>query len=202
MSHQWVDRTARSEPVRLVKLIKIDGNVHSFRDDGCNREGKPNQQRALLLAAMAKRIPIPNFDPKVLDEVLAGKRSYEDLTINGPVRNADGEPVFAHVFRLAEPPPRFPYEKIPEKSREAIRANDMLDRTAPFRSGDDGAWALPSETWKAYSRAWCAMKKKTRAGTESLLAEATRSQAGEAMVKVLRMVTGNGKRTGGTHVSP
>lgn len=198
MSNQWVDRTARNEPVRIVKLMHLDGSVRSMRDDGCNQDGKPNQGRAHLLNMLAKRTTIPNFDKEVLDGVLAGKRPHADLDVMGAVKNGDGEIALVPVFRLAEPPPRFPFERLPERTRGTIQQNDVVDRSPPFRTGEDGAWAMPSPAWLAHSRAWCAWKAKEASSTRAMLEDATRASAGEALEKLMKIAS---KRGGGTSVS-
>ena len=197
----WVERTSRSEPVRIVKLMHLDGSVRSMRDDGCNQEGRPNQQRAHLLAMMAKRTTIPNIDPKVIVEAEAGRKSFQDLDVKGAVMIDRGEgrlePLLAPVFRLAEPPPRFPFERLPEKVRMSIQAADQMDQAAPFRDGDSGAWALPSERWRGYSSQWCAWRKKASEATRQMIDDASRQSAGEALEKLMKIAT----KRGGTNVT-
>lgn len=198
----WLERTARNEPMRIVKLIHLDGNTRAMRDDGCNQDGRPNQQRAHLLAMLAKRTPIPAVDPKVLAECEAGKRSFADIQADGILLadRGDGtlEPVMAPVFRLAEPPPRFPYERLPERVRHSVQAADIMDRAAPFRDTDGGAWALPSERWKAWSAAWQAMRRKSADATSAMLDDAARTNAGEALEKIMKIVS---KRGGASNVA-
>lgn len=202
MAMQWVDRTARSEPVRIVKLLHLDGSVRSMRDDGCGQDGRPNQQRAHLLAMLQKRVTIPSIDPKAIAECEAGKRPYSALQITGAVMVDRGEgrlePLLAPVFRLAEPPPRFPYEKLPEKMRGAIQQADVMDQFAPFRDGESGAWALPSTAWKIYAAAWQAWKKKTGSATRQMLEDAAKNNAGAAIERVFQLAA---KRGGGTNVA-
>lgn len=198
----WMERTARSEPARIVKLLHLDGSVRSMRDDGCNQDGRPNQQRAHLLAMLAKRTPIPNVDPKAVIECEAGRKSFADLQADGILLQDRGdgvrEPVMAPVFRLAEPPPRFPFERLPERVRASIQMADTMDRTQPLRDAEGGAWSLPSERWKGYSAIWRAMQRRATEETGRALDEAARSQAGEALEKIMKIVS---KRGGATNVA-
>jgi hypothetical protein len=186
----------------MVKLVHLDGNVRSMRDDGCNQEGRPNQQRAHMLAMLSKRVAIPNIDPKLIAECEAGRRPFSDIQVDGPVMFDRGEGgkeiMLVPVFRLAEPPPRFPYERLPEKVRGSIQAADVMTQMAPFRDGESGAWALPSERWKAHSAAWRAWKKKNGDATRQMLDDAARATAGEALEKLLKIAS---KRGGGTNVA-
>jgi hypothetical protein len=58
----------------------------------------------------------------------------------------DGEPI--NVFRLAEPPPKMPYDMSDKKERQAAAADDFDRRVLMV----DGQWRTPSARWLEISK--------------------------------------------------
>lgn len=169
---EWIDRTSKNEPVRIIKLMHLDGNVRQFRDDGCNQDGKPNQQRAHLIAMLRKKTTVPRLD--------------DALNVQGPVLDAEGQPLFVPVFKLAGPPPPFPYSRFPEKVRNKLEAADRsFDREFPMRTGDGYGWNVADDAWRGHSSVWRSWKKKSADEHSVVVAQAQRQEAGEALERLL-----------------
>lgn len=164
-------------PIRHLTLVHIDGSTRSMPDDGCNKEGEPNQQRSHLIAMLRKTTKVKK---------VAADGSAEGFVM---MEGADGEeprPLRVSVFRLKEPPKRFPFEQVADvKARSQLESADRLfSDSEPMRNGS-GGWNLPDEAWLAHSKNWQAHKAWQQKEHDSIVAQAQRLKAGEAMESFL-----------------
>jgi hypothetical protein len=164
-------------PIRHVTVIHLDGSTRSLPDDGCNKSGEPNQQRAHLIAMLLKTTKVKK---------VKADGSADGFVMMPGEAGEEPRPLRVNVFRLAEPPKRFPFDQVPDiKNRTALEAADRIFTDNPPMRNGTGGWNLPDEAWLAHSKAWQAHKAWIAKEHETIVAQAQRLKAGEAMESFL-----------------
>lgn len=106
---------------RYILVEHIMGGTRSMWDDGCDVEGRPNQQRQAIIAALSKRVRI------------------EDGDAAGGVREVP-------VFMLAETPKRFPWV-VTDRRQATCAQRDNFDRQHLVDSA--GRYRIADDVWHA-----------------------------------------------------
>lgn len=150
-------------PQRVIKLRHlVDGGIRSFIDDGCSKTGEPNNARQQLIIALEKVV-------------------YEKDELGQNVVDEDGIPVEVNVFRLAEPPPKMPYN-LSRDDEAAIARRDDFDRKYLKR---DGQWLTASERWSNVSERFKKERQAKQDEQDEKTKQAAQQEAGQILGKLL-----------------
>lgn len=152
-------------PQRVIKLVHlIDGGIRSFIDDGCSKSGEPNNARQQLIIALEKL---------VLEKDENGNNVLDE----------DGIPREINVFRLAEQPPKMPYN-LSRDDEAAIARRDDFDRKYLKR---DGEWLRPSERWSEQSERFKAKRQDKHDEYGEKTRNAAQQEAGAVLSKLIEL---------------